>query len=86
MRSGPYIHSDYDRQLEELRARLAACEERENKLREILRSLEWDKDSEDEEACCPYCMTLDGELHNAGCKMAEAMAQAAALKEPTDGK
>lgn len=52
--------------------------ERETKLRDILRSLEWNKDPEDEEACCPYCMTLDGELHSAGCKMAEAMAQAAA--------
>lgn len=42
----------------------------------ILLDLEWKIDADDgDESYCPYCMSMDDEVHVAGCKMAEAIAE-----------
>lgn len=49
-----------------------------------LLSLEWSKpDSDGEEAYCPACMALDGEQHNAGCCISEAIADSARMQALT---
>lgn len=44
----------------------------------ILLDLEWIIDAKDGDGSyCPYCMSMDDEVHVAGCKMAEAIAKSA---------
>lgn len=44
----------------------------------ILLDLEWIIDAKDGDGSyCPYCMSMDDEVHVAGCKMAEAIAESA---------
>jgi hypothetical protein len=44
----------------------------------ILLDLEWVVDAKDGDGSyCPYCMSMDDEVHVAGCKMAEAIAESA---------
>ena len=42
----------------------------------IMLDLEWVVDAKDGDGSyCPYCMSMDDEVHVAGCKMAEAIAE-----------
>lgn len=51
----------------------------------ILLDLEWIIDAKDGDGSyCPYCMSMDDEVHVAGCKMAEAIAESANV-ENTNG-
>lgn len=75
--AGPYIA--------ELASRLEAAEaDRDRwkaiaeKRHAILLDLEWVVDAKDGDGSyCPYCMSMDDEVHVAGCKMAEAIAESA---------
>ena len=74
-------------EIERLRARVAELETQRDrwkaiaeKRHEILRNLEWssyDHDDEDYGSYCPCCTSMDDEVHVAGCKMAEAIAESA---------
>lgn len=49
-----------------------------NKRHLLLLDLEWVIDAKDGDGSyCPYCMSMDDEVHVAGCKMAEAIAESA---------
>ena len=68
-----------------LRARVAELEAQRDrwkaiaeKRHAILLDLEWVVDAKDGDGSyCPYCMSMDDEVHVAGCKMAEAIAESA---------
>lgn len=72
-------------EIERLRARVAELEAQRDrwkaiaeKRHAILLDLEWVVDAKDGDGSyCPYCMSMDDEVHVAGCKMAEAIAESA---------
>ena len=64
--------------LDALRARAEAAEKKAEKIHGILRELEWgDEEDDGDGAYCVFCMSYHDEQHNAGCQMAEAIAEAA---------
>lgn len=59
-------------------ADLATARERERKLREVLREVEWGQSTlygDDERFYCPWCHNGHGTGHNPGCKLAAVLAE-----------
>ena len=65
-------------------AHVAAKDAEIERLRSVLRDLEWAKPShgEGEDYYCAFCMAIEGELHVAGCPMGEAMGAINKRSEP----
>jgi hypothetical protein len=79
------LNTEAAAEIERLRARVAELEAQRDrwkaiaeKRHAILLDLEWVVDAKDGDGSyCPYCMSMDDEVHVAGCKMAEAIAESA---------
>ena len=79
------LNTEAAAEIERLRARGAELEAQRDrwkaiaeKRHAILLDLEWVVDAKDGDGSyCPYCMSMDDEVHVAGCKMAEAIAESA---------